>query len=200
MRPSNLDKLAIVAGVTCAGKTTLINRILGDECPDNLRQFFAPTGHSWAVVGANKDQFDRLYTPSVRNMIIHLDVTYRDYSDDLHQFIVELTNNARRTSILTICAGKRELLARSWSKLWHTIRAKKDKRILSERISNMAQLLSKKRNVLSNDAQILSRYESWERYVDRLDTTQHILVNHMKGGDVRFYQFDIDTVGGIVRS
>ena len=141
------NKLLIVAGLSCAGKSTLINRILRGECQKLCNQLELGDPLNWQLIhgikniGSNKEQF-------IDWLMLHIPINSISKNNKF-EIIQELILGSEQVTVLTLCPPSDVVFLR-----------------MVERIKNYLQIqkLMKRRNLLRPGKRLIKKLKKLWHY------------------------------------
>jgi hypothetical protein len=174
------DHLLVIAGPTCAGKTTLIDRFRAGNLPSFSETLHIEHPSRWKAVTAIDME---IYSePEVDHLILHYDIVYRlrsirHYRED-HALSVLVA--AKKINLITLWATPEILISRLKSRRTQVIRES----LISMRPFRIYGALHRWRNIssllfkLNNTPEYIeSVYDNWFDYCEEIETDSHWLIN-----------------------
>ena len=104
-----IDRLVIIAGPTCAGKSTLIKKILKGD-PSFSEKLRLDNPSSWNYSDAS--QLHKVQEPSIDRMILHYDILYRlrKYKKYENDKVLDIFKKSKNIIIGTLWANNEILI------------------------------------------------------------------------------------------
>ncbi len=174
------DQLLIIAGPTCAGKSTLIERLREGNLPSISETLHIEHPSRWKTITAiNMESYS---APDIDRLILHYDIVYRlrsirHYGEDSALSVIASPNLIK---IVTLWATAEILISRLKARRIQVIRES----LISMRPFRIYGALHRWRIIssllfkLNNNPDYLeSVYNNWFDYCEEIKAESHLLIN-----------------------
>ena len=167
-----MKRLILIAGPSCAGKTTFIASLL-DGNPE-LKQVLCVTNPSeWVSLEAR--QLDKVDILEINNLILHYDVI-EQYTESSYRHISELFANYEDIIIITLFASPFFLLLRNTNRLANSMFLQLVNPTTITRGWNRKLSISWQREKLYITPGMAKKiHVNWTRYIDGFTKRKHLL-------------------------
>ena len=170
------NKLLIVAGLSCAGKSTLINRILRGECQKLCNQLELGDPLNWQLIhgikniGSNKEQF-------IDCLMLHIPLN--SISKNIKfEIIQELILGSEQVTVLTLCPPSDVVFLRMVERIKNDLQIQK--LMKGRNLLRLGKKLIKKFKRLWhywNKDNMLVGYEKWFSFLEEVGIERSWLIN-----------------------
>lgn len=171
----NIRRLIIVAGPSCAGKTTLINRLRKGELPLLQKNLKMLDLHGWYYKDAW--QLKTFFAEGPIDLILHYDIL-RLMDKNIQSYDIDpvfhVLQTAREVMVLTLWECPETLLQRCRQRQWKNFcNLKKGKfRYFFKRFKR----LNRKSGLYKNPKAMAQWYKRWFDFCLEVDSLQHVIV------------------------
>jgi hypothetical protein len=177
------DHLIIVAGPSCVGKSALIENIEGSRLARELS------------IESNDDlfcvdviQLSKLKEGSFKNLIFHYEFMQYDFILEKHNYqsmLANLIKQSRKVSVITLYASSKDLAGRLLARKKELMNYR-DNNEANADIDARIKLLNKKLGAFSDVPNLITIYNVWLGYVDRIRPESHFFCKSMNNERVFF--------------
>jgi len=174
----HVNQLIIIGGPSCAGKSTLIDKIRDGTFPDLSENIGITFPSSWSYAKAN--DFMELHEQVIERLVIHFDF-YRQYQQkNEFNYLPELVNNSNSVIILTLDVSPEILIKRVESRIYGTLKSLlglgMNKRISCLHFWRRTKLLLKKRKAYK-EGHSMFLYEKWFLFYSQNKVKAHWILD-----------------------
>lgn len=189
-----IDRLIVIAGASCTGKTTLVEGLRGAT----PRPALPPELGSWDMSGFTfVDAIglaDPERAPLPRRCVLHYDifrpVTFHDTTDFDSDPALELLRRSARLDVLTLWEDPTTLLARSLSRrrrLWRKVARRSSLSALGRNVRDYRGARARRRKMhpwFADPDRLWQLYEGWFDAVEAARADSHLVVRPSEGFEV----------------
>lgn len=165
------DRLIIVAGVSCSGKSTVIRALKSGTLPKSAAAFPGFETKDWKVMRV-RDLRESRQTQTIDRLIVHYDLTAQDRGNGVFPYLDELVEKADFAMVMTVVAPPRILYQRNKKRLMHNLR-----RIPSRRYWDTIKYRFRVLKRTRNPHQISDIYERWLHRTESIGVKQHWFID-----------------------
>lgn len=174
----HIKQLVIISGLSCVGKTTLLDRIQKGEMQLLCEQLDINDPLLWTYVDA--DNLPKLPQNFMGNLVVHYDI-YTQYSKkNGFNYLPEIIRKSEKVVLLTLYTTPKILLKRNKLRLFEAFaslfRTPKKYKLIILRLRK----LWKKHRVYRKYARISALYDEWFDFCDAYCAASHWIVDSTK--------------------
>jgi len=182
-----IDRLVIIAGPTCAGKSTLIEKLLKGGYPSFSEKLRLGNSSSWKHFDAS--HLHNVQEPNIDQIILHYDILYRlrKYKKYENDKVIDIFKKSKNIIIGTLWANNEILIQRL------LLRKKKliQLILLDLKTANIFGALKKiywvrhlfrpsPDQIYMNPNRLSSLYSNWLKFCKRYAVEAHWIINTME--------------------
>lgn len=175
----HVNKLIIISGTGCVGKSFLLKKIFKGECPELCKQLGLDDRCTWQykqayeLSDANSEVIDRL--------IVHYDYFSHYSSHCKFKYLKELINNSKSVIVLTLYVPHKILIQRItlriirrsiWLGIRFLIPYKDNVKVSKKRFLSICKLC-RKRKIYMDGYSLFELHKKWFNFVDEYDIMSH---------------------------
>ncbi len=166
------NQLILIAGPSCVGKSTLIDRIQDGKVPLLCDQLGLDTALSYTFISASK--LPNLSQSIIKRLVVHYDF-YRQHTPDGFNYLSELVKKYDTITILTLWTSSEILLLRERSRVIQAVSLF----FFSPRFKRFRSLRYRwqRYQFYSDPFKVDSLYDSWFKFLNRHCTARHWLID-----------------------
>ena len=192
----HINNLIIVAGMSCSGKSFLMNKIQEGHFPQLSKQLGINDPSSWLYIAANK-RFPKFSKSINERVVVHYDM-YNNYSTSIgFKHLNELIASSDNVIILTLYVSCKMLLRHNLQRVIQQFlpnsHKESHKRTLQYRWRKI-RLLLMTRNVYKDNSVVLNLYEKWFNYIDTFNSHSikiHFLLEYSGSNNIIASDFSL---------
>ncbi len=173
------DRKFIVFGPSCAGKTTLIDRIKKGEFRPLCEQLGIHNPLLWSYIEAR--DIPGVQQSFMERVVLHYDI-YKQYSErNGFSYLSELINKSNKISVVTLCASPAILLQRNRLRINNISYLLSLESPKHQALNRRLQWLLKKHRVYKQSLGVLGLFDNWFDFCNlHFATTTHWIVDSDK--------------------
>jgi len=178
-----INNLIIIGGMSCSGKSFLMNKIQEGHFPLLSEQLGINDPSLWHYIAACK-RFPKLSKSISEKVVIHYDM-YNNYSlSNGFKHLEELIASSGNVIVLTLCVSRKMLFRHNTQRVIQQFlpnsHEKSHKRTLQYRLRKI-RLLLMTRHAYKDVSVILNLYEKWFNYINTFNSRsvkKHFLLDY----------------------
>lgn len=174
------NKLIVIGGLSCAGKSHLIKKIQKKQCPNLSKQLGITTSDLWTFAHAN--EIKNIAQQKIERLVVHYDAYKRMLEKNKLNDIHELILNSQDVTVLTLCVPPDILIKRvniRLVKLYMSLFFKP----MENKISQQISWHWNKRKTYKNKFTVYSLYEKWFSNLEAYHIKNHLLLNYSQSNN-----------------
>jgi len=175
---SRTKRLLIIGGLSCAGKTRLIQRIRRGDCPHLCHQLGIGNPASWRFVNAS--DVPRLEATAIERLVVHYNFYAKDFDARGPRRFADLDGLLRMSesaTILTLFVQPEMLVRRSTSRIVKILTSWLRNPTAYARKTRILRKLWAKRTEYKDPSRVFARYDDWFDFVNQIDVASHWLLD-----------------------
>lgn len=175
------NRLLIVAGASCTGKTSLIQALKCGEYRELLSELGLEDRSVWTYLSNSKFQSQVRIDSSVLSdkkvLLLHYDLFAHFRDDSRYPRIRKLLKRFEHIDVLTLYAKPSSLFKRSRTRFWsQVLQAFRSPLSKGLKINRFVRQLSERRGAYTDDSHLLKLYEKWFNELEDQRVTNHWLL------------------------
>lgn len=169
------DRLIIVAGPSCVGKTFLIDRLQRYSYLELQEQLDMGDCSSWQYV--NVSELPQIGQEEIERLVVHYDF-YTQYSKEIgFKYLPELLSKSKDVTVLTLTVPHDILCRRLSMRLAIRFVLRLCKLLIPKAKRRSYSKLRKKQSEYKKGNVIPELYEKWSQYLDTCNVTTSLLLD-----------------------
>ena len=168
-----VGRLVILGGPSCSGKTSLIERMKNQGCPDFCAELGLDSPASWTYLEAK--HLHRISNTFVERLVVHYDLTSVYSRQNGFEYARDLLNGAADTTVVTLCTPPEILIQRTSNRLRSHLMPKAAQRPRRVRPTRVLRLLCRRRALRKGYSTFL--YQRWAELLKESPEVEHFVLD-----------------------
>ncbi len=186
------NKLIIIGGPSCAGKSFLIKKIRQGECFLLSKQLDITIPSSWLYVEAR--QLKHIQQPIIEKLVVHYDFFAQYSQKSGFNYLHKLISNSDSVTILTLCVSSKILIQRNTLKLiklfYSFLYNHKAYREKQQKLHRQWEV----RKTYKDGFSVFSLYEKWFNFFNECRVTSHWVLDYSRTNIMVAHPYEADKV------
>jgi len=193
----HVNKLIIISGTGCSGKSSLLKKIFKGECPELCKQLDLDDPCMWQYKQAY--ELADAHSEIIDRLIVHYDYFSHHSSRCKFKYLNELINNSKSVIVLTLYVPHKILIQRITSRIikrsvWLIIRFlipyKDNVKVSKRRFLSICKLY-RKRKIYKDGYSLFELHKMWFNFVDEYDIMSHWILEGRKSCNLISYSNNV---------
>ncbi len=187
-----INKLIIIGGPSCAGKSFLMKKIQQGDCLILCEQLGIAIPSLWLYVAAN--ELKRIRQPIIERLVVHYSFFSYDSRENGFNYLHKLISSSNSVTILTLCVSHEILIKHNTLKLIKLFNLLLFKhKAYGERPQKLSKLW-KIRKTYKDGVSVYPLYEKWFNFINKCRVSSHWVLDYSRSNNMVAHPYDADGV------